>query len=79
MAVIAKEDIVDTNGAGDAFVGGFLSEFLKGTALDVRDHCSRVDLFYFAIYFILVPFLFFIFKQIHINLHNNTRCICVLV
>ena len=27
---IKKEEIVDTNGAGDAFLGGFLSQFLKG-------------------------------------------------
>ena len=27
---LAKEDLVDTNGAGDAFVGGFLSQFVTG-------------------------------------------------
>eukprot|EP00208_Stichococcus_sp_RCC1054_P007592 CAMPEP_0206139236 /NCGR_PEP_ID=MMETSP1473-20131121/5085_1 /ASSEMBLY_ACC=CAM_ASM_001109 /TAXON_ID=1461547 /ORGANISM="Stichococcus sp, Strain RCC1054" /LENGTH=342 /DNA_ID=CAMNT_0053532933 /DNA_START=32 /DNA_END=1060 /DNA_ORIENTATION=+ len=27
---LAKEDLVDTNGAGDAFVGGFLSQLLLG-------------------------------------------------
>lgn len=27
---IAKEEIVDANGAGDAFVGGFLSKFVQG-------------------------------------------------
>ena len=28
------ENIVDTNGAGDAFAGGFLSQFVKGKNLD---------------------------------------------
>jgi adenosine kinase len=28
-----KEDIVDTNGAGDSFVGGFLSEFIQGKSV----------------------------------------------
>ena len=27
---VAASDIVDTNGAGDAFVGGFLAAFIKG-------------------------------------------------
>eukprot|EP00184_Porphyridium_aerugineum_P005100 CAMPEP_0184695408 /NCGR_PEP_ID=MMETSP0313-20130426/3040_1 /TAXON_ID=2792 /ORGANISM="Porphyridium aerugineum, Strain SAG 1380-2" /LENGTH=360 /DNA_ID=CAMNT_0027153847 /DNA_START=33 /DNA_END=1115 /DNA_ORIENTATION=- len=31
----ADEDIVDTNGAGDAFVGGFLAGMLKGEPIDV--------------------------------------------
>ena len=30
---IAPEDILDTNGAGDAWVGGFLSELVKGKAV----------------------------------------------
>lgn len=30
---LAKEDLVDTNGAGDAFVGGFLSQFVHGKEL----------------------------------------------
>lgn len=30
---IPSDKIVDTNGAGDSFVGGFLSEFLKGSEL----------------------------------------------
>ena len=29
-AYVAAEKLVDTNGAGDAFVGGFLSQFVKG-------------------------------------------------
>lgn len=36
--VMKIEDIVDLNGAGDAFLGGFLSEFMKGSPLEV---CSR--------------------------------------
>uniref|UniRef100_A0A7S1QCP2 Adenosine kinase n=1 Tax=Neobodo designis TaxID=312471 RepID=A0A7S1QCP2_NEODS len=31
---IPEESIVDTNGAGDAFVGGFLSQIAKGRTLD---------------------------------------------
>lgn len=31
---IAKEDIVDTNGAGDAFVGGFLAKYVLGCDID---------------------------------------------
>jgi len=30
---IAEEEIIDTNGAGDAFVGGFLSQMLLGKEL----------------------------------------------
>ncbi len=33
VAKIESEKIVDTNGAGDAFVGGFLSQFIKGEIL----------------------------------------------
>ena len=29
---LAKELLIDTNGAGDAFVGGFLSQILEGAA-----------------------------------------------
>jgi len=32
---IPKEEIVDSNGAGDAFVGGFLAGVVKGAPLDV--------------------------------------------
>jgi adenosine kinase len=34
---LAKEDLVDTNGAGDAFVGGFLSQLVHGK--DVAECC----------------------------------------
>jgi adenosine kinase len=31
---IAKEDIIDTNGAGDAFVGGFMSQLVQGKSIE---------------------------------------------
>ena len=31
---LAPEKLVDTNGAGDAFVGGFLSQFVQGAELE---------------------------------------------
>ena len=31
---VPQEEIVDTNGAGDSFAGGFLSQFMKGKSLD---------------------------------------------
>jgi adenosine kinase len=31
---IAPDEIVDTNGAGDAFAGGFLAFFVKGATLE---------------------------------------------
>lgn len=31
---VPKEKLVDTNGAGDAFVGGFLSQLVLGKSLD---------------------------------------------
>ncbi|KAJ3038092.1 hypothetical protein HDV00_000975 [Rhizophlyctis rosea] len=31
---IAKEQIVDTNGAGDAFAGGFISQLVQGKSID---------------------------------------------
>ena len=34
VEVLPKEKLVDTNGAGDAFVGGFLSQFIQGK--DIR-------------------------------------------
>jgi len=35
---VPKEEIVDTNGCGDAFVGGFLSQYVVGRSLE---HCLR--------------------------------------
>ncbi|XP_042899992.1 uncharacterized protein [Parasteatoda tepidariorum] len=37
---IIPEEIVDTNGAGDAFVGGFLAQYVLGNALDVCIKCG---------------------------------------
>ena len=37
---VAKESIVDSNGAGDAFVGGFLSVLMRTNA--VTDECFEV-------------------------------------
>jgi adenosine kinase len=31
---LPKELLVDTNGAGDAFVGGFLSQLVQGKSVD---------------------------------------------
>jgi adenosine kinase len=31
---VPKEEIVDTNGAGDSFVGGFLARYSTGTSLE---------------------------------------------
>ena len=32
--MIKMEDIVDLNGAGDAFLGGFLSQYMQGKSLE---------------------------------------------
>lgn len=34
MEALSKEEVVDTNGAGDSFVGGFLYELYKGNNLE---------------------------------------------
>ena len=36
---VPDEEIVDTNGCGDSFVGGFLSQYIQGKSLEV---CARV-------------------------------------
>ena len=36
---ISNDEIVDLNGAGDAFMGGFLSEYLKGSSIN---ECCRI-------------------------------------
>jgi len=35
---VKSEEIVDTNGCGDAFVGGFLSQYVQGKSLEI---CAR--------------------------------------
>ncbi|XP_054715388.1 uncharacterized protein LOC129224866 [Uloborus diversus] len=37
---LTQEEIVDTNGAGDAFVGGFLAQFIQGKGLDICIRCG---------------------------------------
>jgi len=37
---LAAEEIVDTNGAGDAFVGGFLAQYIQGKPLNVCMQCG---------------------------------------
>jgi len=37
---IPSDQIVDTNGAGDAFVGGFLAQYVKGESLEKCIHCG---------------------------------------
>ena len=37
---LAADKIVDTNGAGDAFVGGFLAQYVQGAALEVSIRCG---------------------------------------
>ncbi|CAJ0763515.1 23426_t:CDS:1, partial [Entrophospora sp. SA101] len=34
IKALADDEIVDTNGAGDAFVGGFLSQFIEGKSVE---------------------------------------------
>ncbi|XP_044253770.1 adenosine kinase [Tribolium madens] len=38
--VLSKDKLVDTNGAGDAFAGGFLSQYIQGQSLDVCVRCG---------------------------------------
>jgi len=38
---IKKDLIVDTNGAGDAFVGGFLAQFVQGRSLETSVKCGN--------------------------------------
>lgn len=37
---LPEEKIVDTNGAGDAFAGGFLSQYILGRTLEVCINCG---------------------------------------
>lgn len=40
VAALPKEAIIDTNGAGDAFAGGFLSQYIQGKSLEVCIKCG---------------------------------------
>nr|CDJ82683.1 Carbohydrate purine kinase and Transcription factor CBF NF-Y archaeal histone domain containing protein [Haemonchus contortus] len=41
VPTIAKEKIVDTNGAGDAFVGGFLSQYIQKKGIEESIKCGN--------------------------------------
>jgi len=38
---LTKEQLVDTNGAGDAFAGGFLAEFIRGKTTAEAIKCGN--------------------------------------
>lgn len=40
VMALPQEKMVDTNGAGDAFVGGFLSQYIQDQSLDVCVKCA---------------------------------------
>lgn len=40
VEALEKSDIVDTNGAGDAFVGGFLAQWVLGNGLETSVRCG---------------------------------------
>ena len=42
VAYVPEEDIVDANGAGDAFAGGFLSQYIKGKDLEKCMHAVSI-------------------------------------
>ncbi|GFR95945.1 adenosine kinase [Elysia marginata] len=41
VVTIKSEDIVDSNGAGDSFVGGFLSQLVQGKPLEECIRCGH--------------------------------------
>jgi len=45
VILLPKEKLVDTNGAGDAFVGGFLSQLVQGKSIEdcVRAGCYAAN------------------------------------
>lgn len=40
VPALSREQMVDTNGAGDAFVGGFLAQFVQKQAFEVCIRCG---------------------------------------
>jgi adenosine kinase len=38
---VSNEEIIDTNGCGDAFAGGFISQYIQGKGLD---ECARAGI-----------------------------------
>lgn len=42
VKLLPREEIVDTNGAGDAFVGGFLSQYVQKKSLET---CIKAGIF----------------------------------
>lgn len=40
VAEIQEKDLVDTNGAGDAFVGGFLAQYIQNCSIDECVKCG---------------------------------------
>lgn len=38
---LSDDEIVDTNGAGDSFVGGFLAQFIQGKSLEICVSCGN--------------------------------------
>lgn len=39
---VTRGEIIDTNGAGDAFAGGFLAKFLQGQSIDEAVRCGII-------------------------------------
>ncbi|XP_066259701.1 uncharacterized protein Adk2 [Euwallacea similis] len=40
VKALSNDQVVDTNGAGDAFAGGFLSQYIQGRSLEVAIKCG---------------------------------------
>ncbi|KAK6055393.1 hypothetical protein COOONC_07108 [Cooperia oncophora] len=41
VPTVPKENIVDTNGAGDAFVGGFLAQYIQNKSIEEAVNCGN--------------------------------------
>lgn len=42
VGMVKREEIVDTNGAGDAFAGGFLAKIIQGCAVEEAVKCGII-------------------------------------